>query len=185
MTDSAREASEQSPEEEFGLSAVRELVRLISETDITEIQIERGSTKLHIKRGALPAPQPSFFVTPSLAPAIQQAPAAALPHAPQYHASLVGAVPASGEPSEADLPPGAQTIVSPMVGTYYSSPSPKDPPFVKEGDAIHTGEVVGIVEAMKIMNEIESEYSGKVLRVLVHSGQPVEYGQPLLIVVPA
>ncbi len=183
MTDSAREASEQPPEEEFGLSAVRELLRLISETDVTEIQIERGSTKLHIKRGALPSPQPSFFVTPSLAPAIQQAPAAALPYAPQHHAPSGGAAP--GEPAEGDLPPGAQTIVSPMVGTYYSSPSPKDPPFVKEGDAIHVGEVVGIVEAMKIMNEIESEYSGKVLRVLVHNGQPVEYGQALVIVVPA
>ncbi|GAB4204472.1 MAG: acetyl-CoA carboxylase biotin carboxyl carrier protein [Roseiflexaceae bacterium] len=184
MTDSAREASEQSPEEEFGLSAVRELLRLISETDITEIQIERGTTKLHIKRGAVHSAQPSFFVTPSLAPTVQQAPAA-LAHAPQHYAPPVGAAPTSSEPAEAELPAGAQTIVSPMVGTFYNAPSPKDPPFVKEGDAVHAGEVVGIVEAMKIMNEIESEFSGKVLRVLVNTGQPVEYGQPLMVVVPA
>jgi acetyl-CoA carboxylase biotin carboxyl carrier protein len=184
MTDSTRDEREQSPEEEFGLSAVRELLRLISETDVTEIQIERGVTKLHIKRGAPAQPQQSFFVTPSLAQTVPQQPVNPLPpQMPQPYAAPATAAPAA-EASESDLPPGAQTVTAPMVGTFYTSPSPKDPPYVKEGDSIHAGEVIGIIEAMKIMNEIESEFSGKILRVLVQTGQPVEYGQPLIVVVP-
>ena len=188
MTDSTRDEREQSPEEEFGLSAVRELLRLISETDVTEIQIERGVTKLHIKRGVPAQPQQSFFVTPSLAQTMPQQPVNPLPpQMPQPYAVSAPAASAAPaiEASESDLPPGAQTITAPMVGTFYTSPSPKDPPYVKEGDTIHTGEVIGIIEAMKIMNEIESEFAGKILRVLVQTGQPVEYGQPLMVVVPS
>lgn len=184
MTDSTRDEQAPSPGEEFGLSAVRELLRLISETDVTEIQIERGATKLHIKRGAPAQPQHSFFVTPSLAPQIQPHAVNPLPpHMPPPH-QIAAAAALTAETPESDLPPGAQTITAPMVGTFYTSPSPKDPPYVKEGDAIHAGETIGIIEAMKIMNEIESEFSGKVLRVLVQTGQPVEYGQPLIVIVP-
>jgi acetyl-CoA carboxylase biotin carboxyl carrier protein len=71
-----------------------------------------------------------------------------------------------------------------MVGTFYSGPNPKDPPFIHEGDTISPGDRIGIIETMKMMNEIESEVSGRVSRVLVQNGQPVEYGQPLMIVEP-
>lgn len=168
------------PADEFALDAVRELLRMISETDVTEIQIERGASKLHIKRGTISAP---LMITPALAQnsAIPQtvgpvaAPAAAtFGHAPVAHTDT----------GEYEPPPGSQLVVSPMVGTFYASPSPKDPAYVQEGDLIQPGDVVGIVEAMKIMNEIDSEFSGHVSKILVASGQPVEYGQPLMVVEP-
>jgi acetyl-CoA carboxylase biotin carboxyl carrier protein len=80
--------------------------------------------------------------------------------------------------------PAGHTIVAPMVGTFYAASSPKDRPFVSEGDEIHVGDTVGIVEAMKMMNEIESDVSGRVARILVKNGQPIEYGQPLMVVEP-
>lgn len=155
------------------LAAVRELLRLLSETDVTEIQIERGDTKLHIKRGPHLHPSP-YFVTPSLAATL----------AP--HSATASAPPAAqADVAEAEEHwPAGQTITAPMVGTFYSAPAPKDPPFVREGDSIQAGDIVGIVEAMKIMNEIESDVTGQVVRILVTNGQPVEYGQPLMIVEP-
>ena len=160
--------------DEFGLEAVREVLRLISETDVTEIQIERGSAKLHIKRGQSHAP---LMITPSLAqPMLQQA-------APVASAAFGHTLPATA-PTEYDAVHGSQVIVSPMVGTFYVSPSPKDPAYVHEGDAVQIGDVVGIVEAMKIMNEIDSEFAGRISRIFVKSGQAVEYGQPLMVVEP-
>jgi acetyl-CoA carboxylase biotin carboxyl carrier protein len=77
-----------------------------------------------------------------------------------------------------------EMVTSPMVGTFYTAPSPKDPPFVSEGDEVHAGDTVGIVEAMKMMNEIETEITGKVVQILVQNEQPVEYGQPLMVIAP-
>lgn len=182
MTDSTREDRDQGSDDEFGLNAVRELLQLLSTTDITEIQIERGATKLHIKRGAALAP--SFMVTPSLVPAMQGASHGALPSAAQAMAHYVAGGPATAPTPEAEAQSTGNVIVSPMVGTYYASPSPKDAPFAQEGDLIQAGDVVGIVEAMKIMNEIDSEFSGRITRILVTNGQPVEYGQALMVVEP-
>ena len=162
----------------FGLSDVRELLRLIQESDVTEIQIERGDAKLHIKRGVAPQ-APQYLVTPSLA--------ATLPTGgmvPAAHVPSAAPMPAAADVADVDAAPEGLTITSPMVGTFYAAPSPRDAPYVNEGDEVRPGDVVGIVEAMKIMNEIESEVAGRVLRVLVSSGQPVEYGQPLIIVEP-
>ena len=180
MTEGAGERQEQEMIDDFGLSALREVLRLINDSDITEIKIERGGAKLHIRRGA-PAPAPTpFMITPSLAAALPQAMSPpAMPVAPfQQHAAPI---------APADTPealPNGQPITSPMVGTFYGSPSPKDPAYVQEGDTIQAGDRVGIVEAMKMMNEIESEIGGRVVRILVKSGQPVEYGQPLMIIDP-
>ncbi|MEP7190108.1 MAG: acetyl-CoA carboxylase biotin carboxyl carrier protein, partial [Roseiflexaceae bacterium] len=94
---------------------------------------------------------------------------------------------AAGPSAQVEAPeahPNGQPITSPMVGTFYGSPSPKDPSYVQEGDIIEAGDRVGIVEAMKMMNEIESEIGGRIVRILVKSGQPVEYGQPLMIIEP-
>jgi acetyl-CoA carboxylase biotin carboxyl carrier protein len=99
-------------------------------------------------------------------------------------AAAPNALPATA-PAEGDhLLPGQSAITAPMVGTFYAAPSPKDKPYIEEGDIIQPGDRVGIVEAMKMMNEIESEVSGRVVRILVKNGQPVEYGQPLMIVEP-
>ncbi|GAB4109328.1 MAG: acetyl-CoA carboxylase biotin carboxyl carrier protein [Roseiflexaceae bacterium] len=167
MTEGAREQAR--PEgDDFGLSAIREILQLLSQTDITEIQIERGNARLHIKRGLVAAPAPVYQVA---------APIAAVAAAPN---ALPAAAPAEGD----HLLPGQSAITAPMVGTFYAAPSPKDKPYIEEGDIIQSGDRVGIVEAMKMMNEIESEVSGRVVRILVKNGQPVEYGQPLMIVEP-
>jgi acetyl-CoA carboxylase biotin carboxyl carrier protein len=159
--------------DDFGLEAVRELLRIINQTDITEIQIERGGARLLIKRGPL-APQVAAAPAHPPAPPAYAAPETYVPAAAP---AASGAATDHHEP----LPPG-QVIAAPMVGTFYAAPSPKDPPYVSEGDTVHAGDKVGIIEAMKMMNEIESEVSGRVLRVLVKSGQPVEFGQPLMVI---
>lgn len=170
MTDGVRE---QAPlaSDDFGVSAVRELIEFLSHTDVTEIQIERGGARLHIKRGT-----------------IGLAPAAPATIAPAATATNVAAAPSSVQAAAAlehdHLLPGQSAVTAPMVGTYYSSPSPKEKPYVEDGDIIQAGDRVGIIEAMKMMNEIESEVSGRVLRVLVKNAQPVEYGQVLMIVEP-
>jgi acetyl-CoA carboxylase biotin carboxyl carrier protein len=175
MNDATTETPENSGDD-FGLSAVRELLRLMNQTDITEILIERGDTKLHVKRGtAVPiAAMPAGQVAAPIAPAL------AMPAAPVQ--PLFTPQPPS-ESAPVEMPAG-HTVAAPMVGTFYAAASPKDPPFVQEGDEIHVGDSVGIIEAMKMMNEIESEVSGRVARILVKNGQPVEYGQPLMVVEP-
>ncbi|MCG8352748.1 MAG: acetyl-CoA carboxylase biotin carboxyl carrier protein [Chloroflexales bacterium] len=159
---------------DFGLDAVRELLQLIGQTDITEILIERGNIKLHIKRGnsapgqttpqALPAPNPGYTPIPASSMA-----------KPTPHDDLAN--------HQIEMPAG-YTVTAPMVGTFYAQPSPKEQPFVREGEEVHAGDIVGIIEAMKMMNEIECEVSGRVARILAKNGQPVEYGQPLMVIEP-
>jgi len=167
------------PDERFGLDEIRALVQLIGETDITELQFERSGVKLHIKRGAAPPPHTPVFVTPAMAASL--APMASPP-------ASAPSVPAGSDPvsAELDVPAGSMAITAPMVGTFYAGPSPKDPAYVHEGDTIRPDEVVGLVEAMKIMNEIvfEGESAGRITRILVKNGQPIEYGQTLMLVEP-
>ena len=161
----------------FGISAVRELLRLIEQSDITEILIERGDNKLHLKRGpAAPAPQP-ITLAPMLQQPMAHVPLPSTPVQPMFAPSPT----LEGPPVE--LPAG-HTITAPMVGTFYAAPSPKEPPFVQEGDEVRTGDAIGIIEAMKMMNEIETDVAGRVARILVKNGQPVEYGQPLMVIEP-
>ena len=182
MTEGAGERQEQEMKDDFGLSALREVLRLINDSDITEIKIERGGAQLHIRRGMPPAAAPTpFMITPSLAAALPHAMQPPLPPVAPFQQHVAGPI-APAETLEA-IPHG-QPITSPMVGTFYGSPSPKDPSYVQEGDTIQPGDRVGIVEAMKMMNEIESEIGGRVARILVKNGQPVEYGQPLMIIEP-
>jgi acetyl-CoA carboxylase biotin carboxyl carrier protein len=183
MTEGAGERQKQDMNDDFGLSALREVLELLKDSDISELKIERSGSKLHIRRGAPPAPAATpFMITPSLAAALPPAVTPPLPPvAPfQQHAASPTA------PAEAPEPiPHGQPITSPMVGTFYASPSPKDAPYIQEGDTIQPGDRVGIVEAMKMMNEIEAEIGGRVARILVKNGQPVEYGQPLMIIEPS
>lgn len=145
---------------------VRELLRLICQTDITELKLERGEAKIHVKRSLVAAQAPVM----SLASGAGYAPGAAAPAAP-------GAAPV-------DAAPQGHAVTSPMVGTFYASPSPKDPAYVKIGDEIHPGDVIGIVEAMKMMNEIECEIHGRVAAIHVENGHAVEYGQLLMTITP-
>ena len=150
--------SEQTPL--FLTDDLRDLLRLITQTDITDLKLEVNGAKLRIKRGVIASSEPVVA----------------------YSTTVV----AQSVSASDDLfaPPAGTPINSPMVGTFYAAPSPKDPPYVKEGDEVHPGDVVGIVEAMKMMNEIESEIHGRVVAIHVDNGQPVEYGQLLMTIVP-
>ena len=153
---------------------IRDLLRLIAEGDIAEVHIKRGDAEVHVKRAqAQPQTVSMVMATPQTATPAMAIPAVAGP--------LV--VPPDAIDS-GDKPSNGQTITAPMVGTFYASATPKDPPYVHPGDEVRPGDVLGIIEAMKIMNEIECEIHGRVIMVLVANGQPVEYGQPLMIIEP-
>ena len=161
---------------------IKELIELLVEKDITEFELERGDMKLHVKRGAVAAPivQMAPAVTPISPAIVAQAasthvapvfPATTAPNAPPS----IQAAAATAEAADADL----FIVKSPIVGTYYEAPSPGTPPFVKVGDVVKEGQVLCIIEAMKLMNEIESEVSGEVAKMFVSNGSPVEYGMPI------
>jgi acetyl-CoA carboxylase biotin carboxyl carrier protein len=153
---------------------LKELIDFLIEKDISEFELERGDVKVRIKRGGETA-----------APVIAHAlPMAAMPMAaPPAHASQSAATPASAGPAAA-AEEELHTVKSPIVGTFYEAPGPGALPFVKPGDQVAAGQVLCIIEAMKLMNEIESDASGEVVKVLVSNGQPVEYGQPLFAIRP-
>lgn len=166
---------------------IRELIDFLIEKDIAEFELERGDVKLKVKRGAatiVAAAAPLPMMAPPVQPvtAVAPAPAAHTPAAPPIAATPKAAEPAVS--AEEDQLAGAHVVKSPIVGTFYESPSPGAPPFVKVGDTISVGQVLCIVEAMKLMNEIESDYSGTIIKRFVENGQPVEYGQPLFAVKP-
>ena len=158
---------------------LKELIEFLIEKDITEFELERGDVKVRIRRGS----------EHSAAPSVHTAPAAVVPM-PIVAAPMVttnaGAAPTPGPPAATPSPPAVENNVhvvkSPIVGTFYESPSPGSPPFVKVGDKVETGQVLCIVEAMKLMNEIESDVAGEIVKKLVNNGQPVEYGQDLFAV---
>ena len=158
---------------------LKELIEFLIEKDIAEFELERGDVKVHIKR-AMPQ---------QYAPAVHMA--APIPvAAPAYAAPTVAPpattpVPAAPPPAAAAAPAeeeGLHHVKSPIVGTYYESPAPGAPPFIKVGDSVTQGQILCIVEAMKLMNEIESDVSGEVVKMMVSNGEPVEYGQPLFAI---
>ena len=153
------------------LKEVRELIKLVTERGITEFEIEREGFRLRIARPSeTPVP-----VMPT-APVIIQTPVATVPEALQLAPATVAPTPA---PPAAAPEPELHIIKSPIVGTFYRSPSPTAEPFVKIGDQVEQDTVVCIIEAMKLMNEIHAEAVGEIAKIFVENGQPVEYGQPL------
>jgi acetyl-CoA carboxylase biotin carboxyl carrier protein len=153
---------------------LKELIEFLIEKDIAEFELERGDVKVRIKRAAEPGTphlaDTRYFAVPSAA--IPAAASAAVPVVPP----TIPAAPAPEPEEELHL------VRSPIVGTFYESPSPGSPPFVKPGDMISTGQVLCIVEAMKLMNEIESDVAGELVKRLVTNGQPIEYGQELFAI---
>jgi acetyl-CoA carboxylase biotin carboxyl carrier protein len=165
---------------------IRELIEFLIDKDIAEFELERGDVKLRVKRGGaqyVVAPQ-TVSVSAPVATAPQSSHAAAAPVPSPVHASTAPSVVPEPAAAEEDELAGTHVIQSPIVGTFYESPSPGAPPFVKPGDSIAVGQVLCIVEAMKLMNEIESDYSGTIVKRFVQNGQPVEYGQKLFAVKP-
>lgn len=159
---------------------IRELADLALEKKLAELIVADGDKSVTIKL-------PGYNIQPMLhQPAPQQV--VYTPSAPQPMAELP-AVSSHTVATEASKPAPADDklikITAPMVGTFYAAPSPDSPPFVAVGQALSKGQTVCIIEAMKMMNELESEVSGKVARIMVENGQPVEFGQVLLLVEPA
>ena len=151
---------------------LRELVKLMTENDLSELELRDQAETVVIKRGGV---APGVVMGPPMTPML-------------HHAPMTVAAPASstagagGDAPAADDDADLIAIKSPMVGTFYRAPNPESEPFAQVGRHIQKGDTVCIIEAMKLMNEIESEYTGTIREILVDNGQPVEYGQPLMIV---
>jgi acetyl-CoA carboxylase biotin carboxyl carrier protein len=157
---------------------IQELIKLINKQEIKEISIERKDFKLNIITGS---DEPQVVIAPAAAPQViaAQAPVAVAPTAP---AAATPAAPAASEETAND---NYITIKSPMIGTFYRKPSPDKDVFINIGDSIAEGDVICIVEAMKLFNEIEAEVSGKLVKILVDDMSPIEYDQPLFLVDPS
>ena len=159
---------------------LKELIEFLIEKDISEFELERGDVKVRIKRGA--DAQPVSVITPMAA--VPAMPPMTAP-APVTPASATPAAPASQTPAvPAQAEEELHLVKSPIVGTFYEAPGPGAPPFVKPGDTVQAGQVLCIIEAMKLMNEIESDMAGEVVKILAANGKPVEYGQPLFSIRP-
>ncbi len=156
----------------MNLKEIKELINLVNEKGFTDFEIEREGFRMRVSRkpaSDLPAP---VTAPPLAAPTV-----APLPPPPALPAPPAAAP--SAAPEAKELEPELHIIKSPLVGTFYRSPSPTSEPFVKLGDQVEPETVVCIVEAMKLMNNIQAEASGEVAKIFVETGQPVEYGQPL------
>jgi acetyl-CoA carboxylase biotin carboxyl carrier protein len=152
------------------LRKLKTLIDLVSESGISELEVTEGEGKVRIVKNA-----PPVYVQPSAS------------YAPQYAAPAPVAAPAAEAPAAAPATPApvaqqGHVVTSPMVGTFYRAPSPGAEAFVQVGDTVKEGQTICIIEAMKLLNEIESDKSGVVKEILVDNGQAVEYGQPLFVV---
>ncbi len=154
------------------LKQIQDLVKMVNKSTISELTIEEKEFKITIKQ------KEDKYVTAAPMQQVQAMPAVA---APVQAAPAPAAAPAAASKSADNL----LTIKSPMIGTFYRKPGPGKPNFVEEGDEVRDGKVVCIIEAMKLFNEIESEVSGKIVKILVEDSTPVEYDQPLFLVEPA
>ena len=152
------------------LRKLKKLIDLVQESGIGEIEITEGEEKVRICRQA-PGVAPMMMAAPGMQP-MQYAAGAGMP------AAAPAAAPAPAAPPE----PKGHQLKSPMVGTFYRAPSPGAPPFIEVGQQVTKGQTLCIIEAMKLLNEIESDVSGTIKAILVENGQPVEYGQPLFLI---
>jgi len=163
------------------LKELKEILQILEEKEITEFELEEEGMKLRIRKG--PAPSANHASAPVGAPLVATV-------LPSLGGPVTVAAPAPPAPASVAAAPAAEaeagvTVVkSPIVGTFYRTPDPNAPPFVDVGDRIRVGQVLCIIEAMKLMNEIEAEVAGEVVKVHRESGQPVQYGEPLFSIRP-
>jgi oxaloacetate decarboxylase alpha subunit len=154
------------------LKELKEILQILEDQEITEFELEQEGTKLRVRRGGpVPAGPAARAVAPSGSDVVPEdgSPASAAP----------------APPPEAPVEPGLTLVKSPIVGTFYRASDPNSPPFVSVGDSVQVGQVLCIIEAMKLMNEIEAEVAGEIVKVHHESGQPVQFGEPLFTVRPA
>ncbi|MGH9805149.1 MAG: acetyl-CoA carboxylase biotin carboxyl carrier protein [Candidatus Acidiferrales bacterium] len=158
------------------LDQVRTLIDLLEERGLEEFELERGGLRIRIKRRGAPAAPPPVFESYISASPNSTPGSAAVPRGAESS-------PLAGAEAPAGLEE-AHLVKSPIVGTFYASPRPDAPPFVRVGDFVEVGQVLCIVEAMKLMNEIEADAAGEIVRIYIENGQPVEYGEPLFAILP-
>ncbi len=165
------------------LKVIENLLDLIAESEVNEVSIEEGDFKIKVKKKADIEQAPQQLPVQYQVPAQPQAPQQpAQPQQGQAAPSQQQDTSKTESAEESSSEPSGEVVKSPIVGTFYRSPSPDDDVFVKVGDQVEKGQTLCIVEAMKIMNEIESDYSGEVKKILVEDAEPVEYDQPLFII---
>lgn len=151
---------------EFDLNQVRELLAILNQTDIEELCLKSSDFELTVRKGSLSQTGAVVATAAVLAP------------------SESAAVATAAAAPIAIVDKTWVEVTSPMVGTFYRSPSPDEPPFIEVGDTIRRGQTICIIEAMKLMNELEAEVNGEVVEILVENGKPIEFGQPLMRVRP-
>ncbi len=151
------------------LRKLKTLIDLVSESGISELEITEGEGKVRIVKNPPPVAAPAPMMMHAPAPAAAAAPPASVPVAPP-------------PPEAAPAAPEGHVVKSPMVGTFYRAPQPGAEPFTKVGATVKLGDTVCLIEAMKLLNEIEADKAGVIKAVLVENGQPVEYGQPLFVI---
>ncbi|MCS6951579.1 MAG: acetyl-CoA carboxylase biotin carboxyl carrier protein [Bryobacterales bacterium] len=155
------------------IEEIKEFIRLVTESGVDELEVQRGDSRVRIRRSPPPAPQTVVAEFPAQRGANNTPPAAAVnPAAP------------AAEEAEAEAAGSLVIVKSPIVGTFYESPSPGASPFVQIGDTVQPGQVLCIIESMKLMNEIEAEVAGVVMKRFVENAQPVEYGEALFGIRP-
>ncbi|MCM0044625.1 MAG: acetyl-CoA carboxylase biotin carboxyl carrier protein [Burkholderiaceae bacterium] len=154
------------------LRKLKTLIDLVAESDISELEVTEGESKVRIVKNAPPAAQNQVVMMPAQA----HAPVAAAP-------APTAAMPAAAAPAPAaDAAPAGHVVKSPMVGTFYRSSAPGAAPFIDVGSTVKEGDTLCIIEAMKLLNEIDADASGTIKQILVENGQPVEFGQPLFVI---
>jgi acetyl-CoA carboxylase biotin carboxyl carrier protein len=158
----------------MNLKEIKELIEMLKDTDISELELERSGVKVRLRKGGDVSYHPAM-------PRMEYPPAAIVAPA----VPVVSAQPAVTEKPAEPAKTNQIKVTSPIVGTFYRSSSPDKPSYVEAGDVVKKGQVLCIIEAMKLMNEIESETAGKIVQVLVENGSPVEYGQPLFVIDPS
>lgn len=159
----------------FNLNEIKELIQLVDETSVQEVEIENEGSRLVIRK---PSKAETVYVQQAANASV------ATPQAVQAPVTTPTAATPAAVPTTPEVDPSLHTIVSPMVGTFYRSSSPEAAPFVSTGDKVNDKSTVCIIEAMKLMNELEAETNGTIVEILAENGQLVEYGQPLFLVKP-
>lgn len=151
------------------IKEIQELIRFVAKSGVSEVEIDKEGFKIHIKTGAQ-APTAMVMAPPMVQPQVQATPV------------VIDAAPTAAAPSPAPVAPAGTPVKAPMVGTFYRSAGPDKEPFVKVGDRVQKGQTICIIEAMKLFNEIEAEFSGTIVDILIENAKPVEFDQPLFVV---
>lgn len=176
------------------LAEIQELIKFVAKAGVNEVEIEQKDFKICIKSESIARKKsnqgPEQVVTqvpvmPAAAPQVVAAPVAAAPAAPAAASAAPAAAPSAPAVDAASDEANYYVVKSPMIGTFYRKPSPDKPNFNEVGDSVKAGDTLCIVEAMKLFNEIESEVSGKIVKILVDDSSPIEYDQPLFWIDPA